>query len=74
MILNHILRMEHPFALWDCRSCSPELEAMKSVSVDSKAGPKVESVSEYITASVCKSEPTSPFVINTVDGSTQEEG
>jgi hypothetical protein len=42
--------------------CSSELEATKSVSVDCKASPKVESASEYITAPVCESELTSPFV------------
>jgi hypothetical protein len=41
--------------------CSTESEATKSVSGDFKASPKVESVSDYITASVCKSEPPSPF-------------
>jgi hypothetical protein len=42
--------------------CSSELEATKSVSVDSKESPKVESVPEYATAPVCESELTSPFV------------
>ncbi|KAF8488274.1 hypothetical protein F5888DRAFT_1809797 [Russula emetica] len=41
---------------------SSELEATKSVSVDSKASPKVESVSKYITVPVCGSKSTSPFV------------
>jgi hypothetical protein len=40
--------------------CSSESEATKSVSVNSKASPKVESVSEYITAPV--REMTSPYV------------
>ena len=42
--------------------CSLESEATKSVSVDSKESPKVDSVSEYITAPMCESKPTSPFV------------
>jgi hypothetical protein len=45
--------------------CSTESEATKSVSsgdfITAKVSPKVESVSDYITAPVCESEPTSPF-------------
>jgi hypothetical protein len=41
--------------------CSTESEATKSVPGEMKASPKVESVSDYITAPVCESEPPSPF-------------
>ncbi|KAH9968144.1 hypothetical protein BC827DRAFT_474712 [Russula dissimulans] len=45
--------------------CTSESEATKSISSDdfitAKASPKAESVSDYITAPVCESEPTSPF-------------
>ena len=45
--------------------CSTESETAKSVSsgdfITAKASPKAESVSDYITAPVCESEPTSPF-------------
>ncbi|KAH9993287.1 hypothetical protein BJV74DRAFT_884401 [Russula compacta] len=45
--------------------CSTESEATKSVPsedfITAKASPKVESVSDYITAPVCESEVTSPF-------------
>jgi len=45
--------------------CPTESETAKSVSsgdfITAKASPKVESVSDYITAPVCESEPTSPF-------------
>jgi hypothetical protein len=43
--------------------CSSESEATESVPVDSKASPKVESVSDCITTRVCESdsELTSPF-------------
>jgi hypothetical protein len=37
-------------------------EECLSVSIESKASPKAESVSEYMTVPVCESEPTSPFV------------
>ena len=36
--------------------CSSESETTKSISVDSKESPKVDSVSEYITAPVCESD------------------
>ena len=45
--------------------CPTESETTKSVSsgdfITAKATPKAESVSDYITAPVCESEPTSPF-------------
>jgi hypothetical protein len=45
--------------------CPIELETTKSVFsgnfITAKATPKAKSVSDYITAPVCESEPTSPF-------------